>query len=51
MFVVTVQHRDAMWLMCYGPFQTYLAAQEFAQVKMKNHALRVLTVAVADPDE
>lgn len=51
MFVVTVTHKDASWIMCYGPFYEYLDAQGFAQDKMKNDRLRVLVMKVADPNE
>lgn len=29
MFVVMVQHKSAMWGMCYGPFDTYIEANEY----------------------
>jgi hypothetical protein len=29
MFVVTVQHKDAMWSVCHGPFDTYIEANEY----------------------
>lgn len=51
MWVVTVSHKDASWVMCYGPFDTMLEAHDFARAKMENPSLRVLSMTVCDPDE
>lgn len=51
MFIVTVEHRSAYWSMCYGPFDTQVEANDFANSKNKNSYLRTMVMEVKSPDE
>ncbi len=51
MYVVTVSHKNSLWTQCYGPFDTYLEAQEYWKENYGEHYYRTLVLQVVSPVE
>jgi hypothetical protein len=51
MHVVTVEHRSAYWTLCYGPFDTYLEAQNFWKEHLNKDYYRISVLPVKEPRE
>jgi hypothetical protein len=51
MYVVTGIHKQAMWGQCYGPFDTYLEANEYWKENYSGSHYRTSVYEVVSPLE